>query len=80
MYYIIMLIYITVLVLLPCSIPCIIIFSIKATKRRNRENFIRKFGYSPEAVKQVKEFKKLLDNGIITQEEFEYKKRELLDL
>ena len=60
--------------------PFIIIFSIKATKRRNRENYIKKYGYSPDAVKQVKEFKKLLDNGIITQEEFEYKKREILDL
>ena len=76
MYYIIALFYI----LSFAATPFIIIFSIKATKRRNRRNFIRKFGYSPEAIEQVEEFKKLLDNGIITQEEFEYKKRELLDL
>ena len=69
-----------VYIALPLIIATIVVCSIRATKKRNRRNFIRKFGYSPEAVKQVKEFKNLLDNGIITQEEFEYKKRELLDL
>ena len=35
---------------------------------------------SDTKVKKLKQYKELLDNGIITQEEFEQKKKELIDL
>ncbi len=61
-------------------IPTIIIFSIRATKRRNRENFKQRYGYTPEAYEQIKKQKELLDLGILTQEEFEEKKKQLLNI
>ena len=61
-------------------IPLIIVFSIKTTKRHNRENFTPRYGYTPEAYEQIKKQKELLDLGILTQEEFEEKKKQLLNI
>ncbi|MEE1074866.1 MAG: SHOCT domain-containing protein [Acutalibacteraceae bacterium] len=69
-------IYIIIFVL----IPLIIVFSIKTTKKRNRENFKQRYGYTPEAYEQIKKQKELLDLGILTQEEFEEKKKQLLNI
>ena len=42
--------------------------------------FISNIGNKKDPYKEIKKLKDLLDNGIITQEEFEQKKKELLDL
>lgn len=62
------------------SIPAIIPIIIISTKSRNRKNFIKRYGYSPQDFEEVKRFKELLDCGIITQEEFDEKKKQLLNL
>ena len=62
------------------SIPAIIPIIIFSTKARNRKNYIERNGYSPEDFEEVKRFKELLDCGIITQEEFDEKKKQLLNL
>lgn len=73
---IVTLIYLFVLFSIP-AIPIIIVFSVKA---RNRSNYIERYGYPPEAVEQVEEMKELLDKGIITEEEFEQKKSQILNI
>ena len=62
------------------SIPAIIPIIIFSTKSRNRKNYIERNGYSPEDFEEVKRLKELLDCGIITQEEFDEKKKQLLGL
>lgn len=57
------------------AIPIIIVFSVKA---RNRRNFIERYGCTPEIFEQIKSYKELLDDGIISQQEFEAKKYEIL--
>ena len=42
--------------------------------------FISKFGKKKDSYEEIKKLKELLDNEIITQEEFEQKKKQLLDL
>ena len=73
---IITLIYLFVIFSIP-AIPIIIVFSVKA---RNRSNYIERYGYPPEAMEQVEEMKELLDKGIITEEEFEQKKSQILNI
>lgn len=73
---IITLIYLFVLFSIP-AIPIIIVFSVKA---RNRSNYIERYGYPPEAIEQVEEMKKLLDKGIITEEQFEQRKKQILNI
>lgn len=62
------------------SIPAIIPIIIFSTKSRNRKNYIERNGYSPEDFEALKRLKELLDCGIITQEEFDKKKKQLLKL
>ena len=57
------------------AIPIIIVYSVKA---RNRRNFIERYGCTPEIFEQIKSYKELLDAGIISQQEFEAKKYEIL--
>lgn len=73
---IVTLIYLFVLFSIP-AIPIIIVFSVKA---RNRSNYIERYGYPPEAIEQVEEMKKLLDKGIITEEQFEQRKKQILNI
>lgn len=73
---IVTLIYLFVLCSIP-AIPIIIVFSVKA---RNRSNYIERYGYPPEAIEQVEEMKKLLDKGIITEEQFEQRKKQILNI
>ena len=73
---IVTLIYFFVLFSIP-AIPIIIVFSVKA---RNRSNYIERYGYPPEAIEQVEEMKKLLDKGIITEEQFEQRKKQILNI
>ena len=74
------LITILVMYLFIISIPIIVSLSIVLTKSSNRKKFIQRYGYSPEVFKEVKKLKELLDCGIITQEEFDEKKKQLLNL
>ena len=62
------------------SLPALIPILIVSIKKRNRQIFIERNGYTPEAFKEVEKLKKMLDCGMITQEEFEQKKKQLLNL
>lgn len=62
------------------SIPGIVLLIVFATKARNRSNFIERYGCTPEGFEQIKKYKEMLDAGIITQQEFETKKTEILKL
>lgn len=66
--------------LLLYSLPALIPILIVSIKKRNRQIFIERNGYTPEAFEEVEKLKKMLDCGMITQEEFEQKKKQLLNL
>lgn len=50
------------------------------TPKETKQNKINMDVYSVSAADELKKFKELLDTGIITQEEYEAKKKQLLDL
>ena len=62
------------------SIPGIVLLIVFATKACNRSNFIERYGCTPEDFEQIKKYNEMLDAGIITQQEFEAKKTEILKL
>lgn len=62
------------------SIPGIVLLIVFTTKARNRNSFIERYGCTPEHFEQIKKYKEMLDAGIITQQEFEAKKTEILKL
>lgn len=71
---------IAIIVFVFFTLPFFIIYLIISTKARNRKNYIERNGYSPEDFEEVKRLKELLDCGVITQEEFDEKKKQLLKL
>ena len=74
----VMLFFVFTIMFILAGIPFIIIFTIKGAKTRNRESYIKRYGCAPEDFEQIKKYKELLDAGIITQEEFELKKNQIL--
>ena len=61
------------------SIPAIVLIIIFTTKARNKANFEKQYGCSPEAYEELKKQKALFDQGIITIEQFEFAKMQILN-
>lgn len=60
--------------------PFVVVGLVFLIKKVNERKFKKRYGYTPKDYKQIQNLKKLLDEGIITQQEFDAKKAKLLDL
>ena len=68
------------LILFTLIFPFVVVGLVFLIKKVNERKFKKRYGYTPKDYKQIQNLKKLLDEGIITQQEFDAKKAKLLDL
>ncbi|MDD6478270.1 MAG: SHOCT domain-containing protein [Oscillospiraceae bacterium] len=73
---IIMLMYLFILF----AMPVIVLLVVFATRAHNKRSFKKKFGCSPEYYKELKKLKELHECGILSAEEYEAKKKQILGL
>ena len=64
----------------PFVVIIVVVGLVFLIKKVNERKFKKRYGYTPKDYKQIQNLKKLLDEGIITQQEFDAKKAKLLDL